>query len=90
MEYETVNTVLAAARLGDVEKLEELLDAGRPCYFYDKKGWKPLHHAAFEGHKECVEILLAQGKELLYFTYLLCQFNRGCFFQIIVITTRKH
>ena len=28
----------------------------------DNRGWMPLHEAAYNGHTDCIDLLLKQGK----------------------------
>jgi uncharacterized protein len=52
-----------AARAGDVELIQGLLDAGTPVESADEKGYSPLILAAYHGHSEAVEILLGKGAD---------------------------
>ena len=42
---------------------------GEPGYVTDKRGWSPLHEAAFAGHPDCLELLLKHGKLCLAVTF---------------------
>ncbi len=48
-----------AARDGDIEAVRRLLASGADVNMEDKNGFTPLHAAAFQGHTECVRLLLA-------------------------------
>jgi len=54
-----------AARAGDVEKVKALLKGNSDLVFSkDTNGWTPLHIAAYNGHKDVVELLLANKAEV--------------------------
>ncbi|XP_028784604.1 serine/threonine-protein phosphatase 6 regulatory ankyrin repeat subunit B [Neltuma alba] len=56
--------VLAAARHGDVKKLETLLKRGANVHYRDQYGLTALHAAAMKGHKEMVSMLTEAGLNL--------------------------
>ena len=47
-----------AARENWPDILKKLIEAGKSTRGSDKWGWTALHHAAFNGHTECLKILL--------------------------------
>ncbi|XP_010530510.1 PREDICTED: protein arginine N-methyltransferase 2 [Tarenaya hassleriana] len=51
----------AAAIVGDVEKVKELMDAGADVSYFDGDGLTPLMHAAKLGHAPVVAALLEAG-----------------------------
>ncbi len=62
----TDGALIQAAKDGNIEAVKQHLAAGADVNAKDKKsrfsiGWTSLHHAAFEGHKEVVELLIAPG-----------------------------
>ncbi|XP_042877702.1 ankyrin repeat and SOCS box protein 3-like [Penaeus japonicus] len=54
---DTSSSIGLAARLGDSQLLQELLQKGYPANGHDNRGWQPLHEAAYNGHVECVRLL---------------------------------
>jgi ankyrin repeat protein len=57
--------VFEAATVGDVDRLQELLDAEPElATAYSADGFTPLHFAAFFGHREAAALLLALGAEV--------------------------
>ncbi|KAF7830919.1 serine/threonine-protein phosphatase 6 regulatory ankyrin repeat subunit B-like [Senna tora] len=56
--------VVAAARHGDVKKLESLLKRGGSVYYKDQYGLTALHAAAMKGHKDVVLMLCEAGVDL--------------------------
>eukprot|EP00092_Neocalanus_flemingeri_P023913 GFUD01025940.1.p1 GENE.GFUD01025940.1~~GFUD01025940.1.p1 ORF type:complete len:626 (-),score=184.20 GFUD01025940.1:37-1914(-) len=58
---ETVSTASAAARAGDLVALASLVqgveEGERGWEAVDNRGWGPLHHAAYTGQQECVQLL---------------------------------
>ncbi|KAL2555794.1 Ankyrin repeat domain-containing protein 50 [Forsythia ovata] len=57
-------SVLNAARRGEVEVLESLLEKGASLSFSDQYGLTPLHTAAIKGHKDAVMVLVEFGADL--------------------------
>ena len=61
-----------AARDGNLEKVKVLLKDNPNSIFYEDseevkigvRGWTPLHDAAFYGHKDVAELLLANNAEV--------------------------
>lgn len=54
----------AAAQVGDVARLRELLDHNRDfCTMPDEAGCTPLHYAAWHGHGEAARYLLDLGAD---------------------------
>ncbi|KAH9767234.1 ank rep region domain-containing protein [Citrus sinensis] len=63
--------VLTAARRGELEGLESLLDKGASTNYCDQYGLTPLHIAAIKGHKHVVLLLIEFGADVE------CQDNEG-------------
>ncbi|OBT38880.1 hypothetical protein VE00_11137 [Pseudogymnoascus sp. WSF 3629] len=56
------NTILIhAAKTGEEEAIEILLDLGANKEFKDRKGYTPVHHAVFNGHAKCAHRLIDAG-----------------------------
>jgi len=53
-----------AAEDGDVAQVKRHLEAGCDVNTRDRDKMAPLHHAAFNGHKEVVKLLLANGADV--------------------------
>lgn len=53
----------AAATANDTVELTRLLDAGQPIDARDHRGYSPLMLAAYAGHREAFELLLARGAD---------------------------
>lgn len=51
----------AAARQGKAEKITEALEQGADVNQRGQNGNTPLHFATWEGHVECIRVLLAHG-----------------------------
>ena len=58
-ESEYNSYIGSAAENGDVELLSLLIAAGADINAKDSEGWAPLLLAYYEGHTECVRLLLA-------------------------------
>lgn len=56
--------LIAAARAGDVDVVELLLDHGAPIEPRDHLGRGPLYWAAYLGHRAVVELLLDRGADV--------------------------
>src|SRR5689334_12161671 len=57
--------ILDAATSGDAVRTRELIQlCSDIVHLYGDQGWTPLHVAAFFGHKQVAEILLASGADL--------------------------
>jgi ankyrin repeat protein len=54
-----------AAALGELEKVKTIL-TGRPelANSRDNNGWQPIHHAAYGGNKEILELLLTYKADI--------------------------
>lgn len=50
-----------AAREGNLQACETLIDAGCPVNQVDAEGWTPLRAAAWAGHLQIVQLLLKKG-----------------------------
>ena len=53
-----------AARVGNIEAVRLHLDGGMDPNGKDEGGWVPLHGTSGEGHREIVELLLANGAKV--------------------------
>jgi DUF1680 family protein/ankyrin repeat protein len=53
-----------AARIGDLAKVKEFLEKGIDIHMKDTRNRTALHYAAEDGHKEIVELLLANGADV--------------------------
>ena len=53
-----------AADQGNIEAVKQHLDAGANVNAKDEVGWTLLHTAAFYGHKEIAELLIAKGADV--------------------------
>jgi ankyrin repeat protein len=52
------------AKCGDVKKVKQLLDEGKPTNVVDELGYTPLHWAAQNGHEPVVKLLVENGADL--------------------------
>jgi cytohesin len=52
------------ARLGDMDRVRELIEEGADVNAEGRRGETPLHAAAAKGHKEIAELLIAKGAEV--------------------------
>ena len=57
-------SIFNAAEQGNIEAVKKHLADGVGVNKKDKGGYTPLHWAAFRGHKEVVELLIAKGAEV--------------------------
>ncbi len=57
-------SIFNAAEQGNIEAVKKHLADGVGVNKKDKGGYTPLHWAAFRGHKETVELLIAKGAEV--------------------------
>ena len=57
-ELPTENKVVRACKDGLVDRLRELIEAGENVNQADRSGYTGLHWAAFNGHNNCVTLLL--------------------------------
>lgn len=55
--------LITAARRGQIEEVKKLLEAGAPIEAKNQYGATPLYMAAFNGHGEIVQLLLARGAD---------------------------
>ena len=53
-----------AAKKGNIEAVKQHLDAGTGVNAKGEVGYTPLRNAAFYGHKEIVELLIANGADV--------------------------
>lgn len=58
--------LIDAAKLGDAQRIAQLLGNGADVHERDDKGWTPLNWAAGAGHLETVELLLEHGADVTY------------------------
>lgn len=56
--------LFAAAATGDIDAMDAALEARADVNGHAYDGWTPLHLAAFFGHREAAERLLARGADL--------------------------
>jgi ankyrin repeat protein len=53
--------LLEAAKIGDKQRVEQLLEKGADVNAKDKYGWTALMYAAYQGHEEIVKLLKSYG-----------------------------
>jgi ankyrin repeat protein len=53
-----------AVRNGNLGAVEKLLGKGTDASARDKAGWTPLHLAAYSGHREIADLLIANGADV--------------------------
>ena len=53
-----------AIRKGDIELVQKLIENGADIYRQDKKGYKPLHLAAFYGYEDLVKYLISEDVDI--------------------------
>ena len=53
-----------AARKGNIKAVKQHLAAGALVNAKNESGWTPLHQAAWGGHTEVAELLIAKGAEV--------------------------
>lgn len=57
--------ILDAATVGDVNRMQKLIsESSELVNQYGDEGWTPLHVAAFFGHRQVAEVLIASGADL--------------------------
>jgi ankyrin repeat protein len=66
MQFNEANLLAAsclgiAARVGNSEAVEKLLEGGRRVDVGDNRGWTPLHEAAAANNICCLRLLLKRG-----------------------------
>ena len=61
---EADRALLEAARDGNIEAVKQHIAAGTDVNAKDEDGYTPLHVAAWEGHKEIAELLIAKGADV--------------------------
>ena len=68
LAYATIqaSTAHLAAAVGNVAGLQEVVVQGQPDRLHeaDPNGWRPIHEAAFAGHRKAVEFLLQHGADV--------------------------
>ena len=57
-------SILYAAETKNIDAIKQHLTAGTDVNTKDSKGKTPLHHAAYWGHEEIVELLIAKGADV--------------------------
>jgi ankyrin repeat protein len=57
-------SVVSAVHVEDLDKVRELIQEGASINVKDQRGRTALHYAAAQGHKEIVELLLANGADV--------------------------
>ena len=63
---EEASTAHLAAAMGNVAGLRDVVILGDPDLLHepDPNGWRPIHEAAFGGHRKAVEFLLQHGADI--------------------------
>jgi ankyrin repeat protein len=56
-------TLFEACAAGEYDRVERLLEGGAPVNAWSDDGWTPLHLAAFFGHEQVTELLLAHAAD---------------------------
>ncbi|XP_051928654.1 ankyrin repeat and SOCS box protein 3 [Hippocampus zosterae] len=56
---DTVSTVAAAARVGDMRLLRSFIRQGRKVDLVDNRGWRAIHEAAAAGRVDCLKEILS-------------------------------
>jgi len=64
----SVLLLLECSGRGDPERIKNLIGDGAKVNIRGAKGWSPLHAAAYQGHREAAELLIARGADLEAFT----------------------
>lgn len=68
LDYATIEASSAhlAAAVGNVAGLQDVAVRGNPGLLHepDSNGWRPIHEAAFAGHRRAVEFLLQNGADI--------------------------
>ena len=59
-----------AAEKGNIEVLQQHLDAGAQLNAKNESGWTPLIQAALGGHTEVAELLIAEGADANVMDYM--------------------
>ena len=57
-------SILYAAETKNIDAIKQHLTAGTDVNTKDSKGKTPLHHAAYWGHEEIVELLISRGADV--------------------------
>ncbi|MFC1794190.1 ankyrin repeat domain-containing protein [Planctomycetota bacterium] len=57
-------SLFEAIKKGDVDQVKLLISKGADINEKDKKGWTPLHSAAWYSHKNIAELLIAEGANI--------------------------
>ena len=57
-------SIIDAAKQGNIEAVKQHIAAGTDVNAKDEDGYTPLHVAAWEGHKEIAELLIAKGADV--------------------------
>lgn len=59
-----ITPLMRAARIGELESCQHLLDSGAEVDTTDEAGWTALMSAAAEGHERIVQLLLDHGADV--------------------------